>query len=42
LDAGERGNAKEDDGHENEKCEKETGDERGREQLVPSEDATGR
>ena len=36
LDAGERGNAKEDYRHEDEKGEEQTGDERGREQLIPS------
>ena len=37
LDAGERGDAEEDDGNEDEKDEQETGDERGREQLIAGE-----
>ena len=37
LDAGERGDAEEDDGNEDEKDEQQTGDERGREQLIASE-----
>ena len=40
LDAGERGNAEEDDGDEHENGEKQTGDECGRKQLIASEDAT--
>jgi len=42
LDAGERGNAEEDDGDEYENGEKQTGDECGREQLIASEDASRR
>jgi len=37
LDAGERGDAEEDDGNEDEKHEQQTGDERGREQLIAGE-----
>src|SRR5260221_11990162 len=37
LDAGERGDAEEDDGNEDEKYKQQTGDERGREQLIAGE-----
>jgi hypothetical protein len=40
LNTGKSGNAKEDDGDEHEKGEKQTGDEGGREQLIAGKDAT--